>query len=390
MVRCTTFPFSRGNFATVTPIDHFTRFFMDTIWNYHIGNNPVRDIAIALGIIVLSMAALRLVQNLVIRSLKKLTSRTKTTIDDFLVQVLQSSVMPLLYSLSVYAGLQYLTLSANVQQVLHLAVLVVTTVFLLRIINAFISYAFKRAMARRDTTHQQEKQSKGILLIVQVLVWLVGILFLVDNLGYDITTLVAGLGIGGIAIALAAQTILGDLFSYLVIFFDKPFEVGDFIILDDKMGTVEYVGIKTTRIRTLGGEQLVCSNTDLTNSRVHNYKRMQERRVVFSFGVVYNTPSRQLNAIPGMVKEIITGMENTRFDRAHFKAFGNFSLDFEVVYYVLLPDYNTYMDIQQQINLDLFSLFANDGIEFAFPTQTLHLAGLDKTEKELPSLNGVS
>lgn len=363
---------------------------MNTFWNYRFYNNSVQDMAIALGIMLICFVALRLVQLIVIRSLKSLSRKTETTVDDFLLQVWQSSLMPLLYLLSVYVGLQYLTLSARVQKVLHVAVLVVITVFMLRIITSFIRYGFKQALIRRESTEQQEKQSKGILLIIQVLIWLIGILFLIDNLGYDITTLVAGLGIGGIAIALAAQTILGDLFSYLVIFFDKPFEVGDFIILDDKMGTVEYVGIKTTRIRTLGGEQLICSNTDLTNSRVHNYKRMQERRVVFSFGLVYNTPAHQLSVIPGMVKEIITGMEGARFDRAHFKGFGNFSLDFEIVYYVLSPDYTTYMDIQQQINLNLFTLFGKEEIEFAFPTQTLHLAGRDNNEKPLTQSNEVS
>jgi small-conductance mechanosensitive channel len=165
--------------------------------------------------------------------------------------------------------------------------LLAVTFFVLRIVTSFIGYSFKRALARKEKNELREKQAKGILLIVQIIIWVIGLLFLIDNLGFDITTLVAGLGIGGIAIALAAQTVLGDLFSYLVIFFDKPFEIGDFIIVEDKMGTVEYIGIKTTRLRTLGGEQLVCSNTDLTNSRVHNYKRMQERRIVFAFGVVY-------------------------------------------------------------------------------------------------------
>jgi len=213
-------------------------------------------------------------------------------------------------------------------------------------------------------------------------VWVIGIVFLIDNLGYDITTIVAGLGIGGIAIALAAQTILGDLFSYIVIFFDKPFRPGDFIVIDDKMGSVEYIGIKTTRIRTLGGEQLICSNTDLTNSRVHNFKRMQERRVVFSFGVEYDTSSEKLRKISGIVKEIITSKEDIRFDRAHFKSFGAYSLDFEVVYFVLSDDFNKYMDIQQDINLQLFELFEKEEIVFAFPTQTVLL----QRDKEIKNL----
>ena len=289
--------------------------------------------------------------------------------------------MPLLYVLAIYFGLKYIHMPEKTTNILRIAIMVVTTFFILKILTSFIGYSFSRAISKHGENTQREKQAKGILLIVQVVIWFLGLLFLIDNLGYDITTLIAGLGIGGIAIALAAQTILGDLFSYLVIFFDKPFEIGDFIIVDDKMGTVEYIGIKTTRLRTLGGEQLICSNTFLTNSRVHNYKRMQERRVVFGFGVVYGTPAVQLKNIPQQVKEIIQGSEKTRFDRAHFQKFGDSSLDFEVVYYVLTPDFNIYMDIQQSINLALLELFEKEKIEFAFPTRTLYVTRTE-TEKE--------
>lgn len=279
--------------------------------------------------------------------------------------------MPMLYLLAIHFSLQYLILSARFAKIENTAIMVTITFFLLRIFSSVIEYAFKKALLKREHSAQREKQSKGFLLIIQIVVWATGTLFLIDNLGYDITTIIAGLGIGGIAIALAAQTILGDLFSYLVIFFDKPFEIGDFIIIDEKMGTIEYIGIKTTRIRSLGGEQLICSNTDLTNSRVHNYKRMQERRVVFELGIVYNTPPEKIKMIPQMIERIIKSNDNTRFDRAHFKSFGDFSLKFEVVFYVLSPDYNTYMDIQQVINIKLFELFEKEKIEFAFPTQTI-------------------
>jgi small-conductance mechanosensitive channel len=353
---------------------------MDKIWNYNIWNNTARDWTIALSIMIASIILLRIVQFIVIRKLKAVTARTKTTIDDFLIAVVQSSVMPLLYLLSVHFGLQYLKLPLQFERVERIAVMVIITFFFLRIVSSFITYSFKQALARHERNEQREKQSKGILLIVHVIIWCCGFLFLIDNLGYDITTLIAGLGIGGIAIALAAQTILGDLFSYLVIFFDKPFEIGDFIVVGTDMGTVEYIGIKTTRIRTLSGEQLVCSNTDLTNSRVHNFKRMQERRVVFSFGVIYSTPAEKLKRIPGMVRAIIESNENTKFDRAHFKAFGSSSLDFEVVLYIRSPDYNTYMDIQQQINLSIFEAFEKEHIEFAFPTQTLYVNTVNQEE----------
>jgi small-conductance mechanosensitive channel len=191
------------------------------------------------------------------------------------------------------------------------------------------------------------------------------------NLGVNITALVAGLGVGGIAVALAVQTILGDLFASLSIVLDKPFVVGDFLVVDDMLGAVEYVGLKTTRIRSLSGEQLVFSNSDLLSSRIRNYGRMFERRVSFDVGVTYQTPRDKLIKIPVIIRDAVEGQDKTRFDRSHFKAYGDFALVFESVYYVLGPDYNEYMDIQQAINLHLHECFEQEGIEFAYPTQTV-------------------
>jgi len=188
---------------------------------------------------------------------------------------------------------------------------------------------------------------------------------------------VAGLGIGGVAVALAAQAVLGDLFGYFVIFFDKPFEIGDFIIVGDKMGAVEQIGIKTTRLRAIGGEQLVFSNKDLTDSRVHNFKKMERRRVVFKLGVIYQTPSEKLKAIPQIVKSIIEKQNDATFDRGHFATYGDFSLDFEFVYYVTGADYTKYMDIQQAINMAIFETFEREKIEFAYPSQTLFVNKAD-------------
>jgi small-conductance mechanosensitive channel len=345
---------------------------MDSIWRLEILNNTLKSWSIALAIIASSGIVLLIVQSIAIGRIREYSAKTKTTVDDFIITVGQSSVMPILYVLAVYAGLHYLALPAKASNILRIAVMLVVTFFVLRIISAVLGYMFSRGV-KQESSEQRVKQARGILLIIQFVVWSLGVLFLIDNLGYDITTIVAGLGIGGIAIALAAQTILGDLFSYLVIFFDKPFEIGDFIIVDEKLGTVEYIGIKTTHVRTLNGEQLIFSNTDLTNSRVHNYKRMHERRIVFKFGVTYDTHPSKLATLPSDIKHIIESVKNARFDRAHFFGFGNFSLDFEVVYFVLSPDYNLYMDIQQEINLALANIFQAKEIQFAFPTQTIHI-----------------
>jgi small-conductance mechanosensitive channel len=211
--------------------------------------------------------------------------------------------------------------------------------------------------------------------VARVGVWSLVLIFMLDNLGVNITTLVAGLGVGGIAVALAAQNILGDLFASLSIVLDKPFVVGDFLNIDGHLGTVEKVGIKTTRVRSLSGEQLIFSNNDLLGSRIRNYGRMYERRVVFSIGVTYQTPAAKLARISEMLKTAVEAQKGVRFDRAHFQQYGDSALIYEVVYYVLSPEYNAYMDIQQAINILIFERFAEEGLEFAYPTHTIHLAG---------------
>lgn len=209
--------------------------------------------------------------------------------------------------------------------------------------------------------------------LVAVVIWSVVLLLTLDNLGVNITALIAGLGVGGIAVALAAQNILGDLFASLSIVLDKPFVVGDFLIIGDFLGSVEKVGIKTTRLRSLSGEQLVFSNNDLLSSRIRNYGRMFERRIVFSVGVTYQTKAQQIKDIPGILRAAVEAQDHVRFDRAHFQKYGDFALVFEIVYYVTVPDYAVYMDVQQAINLYIFEEFENAGIEFAYPTQTLYV-----------------
>jgi len=202
---------------------------------------------------------------------------------------------------------------------------------------------------------------------------MVGLLTL-ENLGVNITALVAGLGVGGIAVALAVQNVLGDLFAALSIALDQPFVVGDFLIVDDFLGSVEYIGIKSTRLRSLSGEQIVISNSDLLKSRLRNYGRMSERRVLFATSITYETPLELIERVPGIIRKIVEAQPHTRFDRSHFATHAATSLDFETVYYVLSADYNRYMDIQQTINLQLHRELTELGVEFAYPTQRLLIA----------------
>lgn len=297
---------------------------------------------------------------------------------DFVRAMFGSVMAVFVIAMSLAAGAQALTLAPPVEKVLRWIVVIIAALQL-----AALSIAVFRVSTRLfvevQTAERPERADSlrttlGAVnalgtLAISVLVGLLAM----QNLGIEVMPLIAGLGIGGIAIALAVQSVLGDIFASVSIVLDQPFIVGDFIIVGDQMGTVERIGLKTTRVRSLGGELLIFSNTDLLQSRIRNYKHMAERRVVFSLGVVYQTPPEQLDRIGPMIRELIVRMEGVRFDRAHFKQFGPSSLDYEVVYYVLSPDYNRYMDIQQAMNIAIARRFIAEQIEFAYPTQTLFL-----------------
>ncbi|MBK7630482.1 MAG: mechanosensitive ion channel family protein [Ignavibacteriales bacterium] len=344
---------------------------MQELLNYTIFENTVLKYLIALGIFIGGIVIVFIFKKYILSRLKKWADSTSTSIDDLLVRAIEKSLVPVFYLGVFYVSIKSLILSPNFEKGINIAVTIVITFLVVKTIVSSINLSLQSYFKKADDSDEREKQIKGIRGIVNLTIWAIALVFLLDNLGIKITAVVAGLGIGGIAIALAAQAVLGDLFSYFVIFFDKPFKIGDFIIVGDKVGVVEYTGIKTTRIRALSGEQIVFSNTDLTNSRVHNYKKMERRRVVFKLGVIYQTSFEKLKLIPKIVKDIIEKQEDANFDRGHFANYGDFSLNFEFVYYVNGSDYNKYMDIQQSINFTIYEAFEREGIEFAYPTQTL-------------------
>ena len=346
---------------------------MHEIFDYSIFGNTVLAYLASLGIFLGGLAALYGFRTYVLSRMKELAEATSTRIDDLLVMAIEKFVLPVLYLGIFYAALHTLALSTEFHNAVKTAAIVVLTILVVRAGIAALNHLIQSTWQDTSGTSGGEKQLKGIRGLINIVVWALALVFMLDNLGVKISAVVAGLGIGGVAVALAAQAVLGDLFSYFVIFFDKPFEIGDFITVDEKMGVVEYIGIKTTRLRALGGEQLVFANKDLTNSRVHNYKKMDRRRVVFSVGVVYQTTAEVLKRIPGMIKDIIVAQRDATFDRGHFSSFGDSSLDFEFVYYVTGSDYTKYMDIQQAINLGIFEVFEREGIEMAYPTQTLFI-----------------
>lgn len=251
----------------------------------------------------------------------------------------------------------------------------------------FWANAAVRAWAQQRTQasaqDRSELSSVGIVsFVARLVVWVVVGLTLLDNLGVNVTALVAGLGVGGIAAALAVQNVLGDLFASISIALDKPFVVGEFIVIDDVMGVIEFIGVKSTRIRSLGGEQVIVGNADLLGSRLRNYGRLKERRVVFSIGVTYETPRALLNRIASMLGDIVRAQADVRFDRAHLRNFGDSAIEFEIVYYLLNPDYNVYMDVQQAINLAILERFAIEGIQFAYPVTRVLVESVGRASAE--------
>lgn len=337
--------------------------------------NSLADWASALGVTLLSWVVLRLAARVGISRLARLSRATEIRWDDILIGALQKTKGVLLLIIAVYLGSRPLDMPEELGTLLERLMVI----SLLIQAGIWITSGVKRWVAIEHEERAAEDASAVMTMsiigvAIRIVVWSMVLLLSLDNFGIDVTALVAGLGVGGIAVALAAQNILGDLFASLSIVLDKPFVLGDFLIVDDKLGTVEEIGLKTTRVRSLSGEQLVFSNTDLLNSRIRNYGRMFERRVVFEIGVTYQTPRALLKEIPGMIREAVEAHgERVRFDRSHFKAYGDFSLVYETVYYVLGPDYNEYMDIQQGINFTIHERFEDAGIEFAYPTQTLFL-----------------
>jgi small-conductance mechanosensitive channel len=343
-----------------------------TNWSFY--GNTVAAWTIAAAVLVLVFGVLMVVRRVAVGQMTSLARRTDAAFIDIAAAAVADTRIWFLLLLAIRAGTLALRLPTRVLNIEH-AVMVVGFLVQLAIWgNAALRKWLDGYSAKNITTDAAAVTTmRAVVFAVRILLWTLVLLIGLDSYGYPVTTLIAGLGVGGIAVALAAQNILGDLFASLSIVVDKPFVVGDFIVIDDLLGTVDRIGLKTTRLRSLSGEQLVFSNADLLKSRIHNYRYMTERRVVFSFGVEYETPLPALEKIPGMVRETIESKDLTRFDRAHFKAFGTSKLDFEVVYYVLSPDYNTYMDIQQAINFELLRRFDPEGIGFAYPTQRLYL-----------------
>ena len=338
--------------------------------------NPLRSYLIVLISLVLGLILVRLFHRFGLRRIRRFSRSTRFKGDDVLVRVLDLTVLPILYFGIVYASLQSLELNETLATARDFVGAFIVAICCILGIQQLIEYSlgFYYSSSRYNEEEKEKNRVKVNLILpaIRVVIWTVGAVFLLQNLGYDLSAVVASLGIGGIAIALASQGLLQDLFSYFAIVLDVPFSIGDFIVVDDYAGTVKHIGIKTTRLESISGEQLIFPNQYLTSAKIQNFQEMKRRQVVFSLGVIYDTSREKLIEIPRLIQEIIESIENTEFVRSHFTSYGASSLDFETVYYVLDSDYVIYMNIHQQINFAIWDAFKGRNIEFAYPSQTIY------------------
>lgn len=337
--------------------------------------NSLAQWTVAVAVTLVVATALALLRRAARHRLPRWAARTDGPLDDVMAAVLRATGAWFVLAVAVLAGAQALALPGAVRIGLANGFALVAILQGGLWANVAVGAGLAAWLDGRRGADPAGSTTASVLgFIARGALWSIVVLMMLDNLGVDVTALVASLGIGGVAVALALQNVLGDLFASLAIALDKPVVIGDFIIVGDVMGTVERIGLKTTHLRSLSGELVVLANGDLLASRIRNYKRMFERRVVFGFGVTYGTPPADLARIPELLRDIVARQHLARFDRAHLATFGASALEFEVVYYVRDPDYNRYMDTQQAINLELIEALQAAGVEFAFPTQTIHLA----------------
>lgn len=362
--------------------DNFKTEFLN-IFGTALGQNTYQDYLFFIGIFVSVFLVFLIIDKFILVFLNQLAKKTKTPWDDYVVSFLGSFSWLFYVYASLFVSSMVLQLPVITRDVLGFLFIIFLAYYIGKGVSKIVDRLVEKKILEKKSNSNLENSSmiKVLGIFGKVFIWVLILLTVLSNLGVEITPLIAGLGVGGIAIALALQVILGDLFNAFVIYFDKPFKEGDFIIVGSDMGVVKEIGIKTTRIAALSGQELIMSNSDLTNSRINNYKKMERRRVPFSFGVTYNTPAKKLEKIKKIVGEILLktnkkfGSESAEItlDRVHFKSFGDSSLDYEVVYYVPTADFNVYMDVQEYINLELVKVFEKEEIEFAFPTRTVYM-----------------
>lgn len=341
---------------------------LDRVWYA----NSVRQWLIALALLGGLFVVLALLRRVLVRRLGAVAARSATRVDDVGVDLVRRTRAYFLLAVALYAASRVLVLTDQARGVIQLLMVVVVLLQAGRWGTGLIGFGVEQYLRRAGESDSGTRATvQAVGYAARFALWTVLLVMALGAFGVDVTALITGLGIGGIAIALAVQNILGDLFGALAIVVDKPFLVGDTISVDTLTGTVEHIGLKTTRLRSVNGEQLIFSNADLLKSRIRNFKRMQERRVLFTLGVTYDTPPDVLARIPTIIREAIEAQSPVRFDRSHFNSYGDSALNIETVYFMLTSDYARFMDVHQAVNLAILRRFAAEGIAFAYPTRTV-------------------
>lgn len=340
---------------------------------HNLWGNSLWMYVVAIGIFFLTIIILKIIKVLFLGYLKQITTKTKTHVDDIIVTIFDRIRWPIFVLVGLYLSMRALILPDIWNRIVLFFVLLVTVYEVLRIVDQLSIYFLKEYSYRHggvegiNTSFVQAGR-----LLLRIVFWSLGFLFVLSNLHVNVSSLIASLGIGGIAVALAAQSILSDIFSSFSIYIDRPFAIGDFITVGINSGTVKKIGLKSTRISTLRGEELIISNKELTTTRIQNFKRLKKRKQVTTVSVVYELSEETLAKIPSWIEEIIKKVEKAEFERCHFSAFSPYSIDFEIAYLVDSADYTVYMDTKQQVNLAIFSLFKKYKINFAYPTQFIY------------------
>ncbi len=352
------------------------------IWG-NSGEGYFRAVLIFIGALVV----FKIFQFLIIRKIEKVTEKTKTDVDDFLVSLVKGVKPPFYFFVSLYIALRFININQKLGVFFDRLIYIVVALQIVLVLQKVIDFSAEKIMKKMTDPGANEKERmeeeaviRTVTKVIKFVLWITALLLLLSNMGVNVTSAVAGMGIGGIAVAMAAKDILSDVIAAISLYLDKPFKVGQRIQVGNDVGTVEHIGVKTTRLRTPEGQELVVSNRDMTGARIQNFKKMERRRVKFLLGVVYGLSAEKLEQIPNIIKEIIDSVKGAKFDRSHFSAYGDFSLNFETVYYSS-KEYEEHMDIQQEVLLKIYKRFEKEGIEFAYPTQTIFLEKADSRDE---------
>jgi len=335
--------------------------------------NTLYDYAVAAAVFVALIAVLKVFQLFVLAKLRRLAEKTHSTLDDALIDIVAHIRPPVYLLVALYSAVFFVSLPEQVAVVVKFIVLVGIIIEAIRAVEKLVEYAIAQYMQRGNKKEQAASESmmQALRLVIRLVLWGTGLLLLLSNMGVNITSLVASLGIGGIAIALAVQNILSDMFSAFSIYLDQPFQVGDYIKVGEDGGTVKKIGLKTTRIKTLRGEEIVISNRELTNSRIQNFKKLKRRRSSFVLGIEYGLPKKKLEKITPMIEKIFDSVEHATLERCYFAEYNASSLDFNVSYFVESASVGVANDVKEAVNYAIYDAFDKEGIGFAYPTQTI-------------------